>query len=237
MSEKSRAPEPVQLVLVGATGMVGRQVMERGVGRHDVRIAALARREVPLPPGARMEMLVADPAHWGEALRAAAPQVVVIALGTTIRAVGGDRAAFRAVDHDLVIEVAQAAKAAGVPHVIAVSSVGAASGASNFYLSVKGETEDALARLHFDRLDLIRPGLLLGKREGPLRLGEKIAMALSPVLSPLLMGKWRQYRSIRAKTVAEVILALAQLKVRGRFVHDYDSMQRVLHTARRNRGE
>lgn len=226
--------DPLQLLLVGATGMVGRQVMERAIGRHDVRLAALARREVPLPAGARMEMLVADPSHWAEAIRAAAPQVVVIALGTTIRAVGGDKAKFRAVDHDLVLDVAKAAKAAGVPHLIAVSSVGAASGASSFYLSVKGETEDALARLHFGRLDLIRPGLLLGKREGPLRVGERLAMGLSPLFSPLLMGKWRQYRAIRAATVADVILALAGEKVRGRFVHDYDSMQRVL---RRNRGE
>lgn len=227
--------EPVQIVLVGATGMVGRQVMARSIGRHDVRIAALARREVPLPPGARMEMLVADPASWPEAIRAAKPQVVAIALGTTIRAVGGDKAAFRAVDHDLVLAVARAAKEAGVPHLIAVSSVGAASGAKNFYLSVKGETEDALARLHFDRLDLIRPGLLLGHREGPLRLGERLAMLASPLFSPLLMGSARKYRSVRAATVADVILALAGEKVRGRFVHEWDSMQRVLR--RWNRGE
>lgn len=227
--------DPVQILLVGATGMVGRQVMERSVGRHDVSLAALARREVPLPAGARMEMLIADPSRWADAIAAARPQVLVIALGTTIRAVGGDKARFRAVDHDLVVEVARAAKAAGTAHVIAVTSVGAAAGAKNFYLSVKGETEDALARLHFGRLDLIRPGLLLGRREGPLRLGERLAMAVSPALNLLLHGALRRFRAVPARMVADTILALAQEKVRGRFVHDFDGMRRVLHRAARGR--
>jgi len=225
--------ETATVLLVGATGMVGRQVMERAVGRHDVRLVALARREIPLPPGARMEMLVADPSHWRDAVLAAKPRVVVVALGTTIRAVGGDRASFRAVDQGLVLEVARAARDAGTSHLIAVSSIGSASGAKNFYLSVKGETEDALAKLRFDRLDLIRPGLLLGKREGPLRLAERAAMTVSPALNLLLHGSLRRFRAVPAARVADAILALCREKVRGRFVHDYDGMRRVLHKAAR----
>lgn len=237
MSDPARS-QPVQIVLVGATGMVGRQVMERAVGRRDVRIAAIARREVPLPSGARMEMLVADPSHWPQAIEAASPDVLVIALGTTMAACGGDKAQFRSVDHDLVLAAARAAKQGGVRHVIAVSSVGAASGASNFYLSVKGETEDALAKLHFDRLDLIRPGLLTGRRQGPPRPAERLGMLFSPLLNLLLHGGLRKYRSIAAARVADVILELALTRVKGRFVHEYDAMQRVLRTAaRRNPGE
>lgn len=225
--------DPVEILLVGATGLVGRQVMERAVGRRDRHLSALARREVRLPRGARMEMLLADPSHWPDAIRAARPQVLVIALGTTIKAVDGDKERFRAVDHDLVLDLAHAAKDGGVRQVIAVSSVGAAAGASNFYLSVKGEVEDALAKLRFDRLDLIRPGLLVGRREGPPRPAEQLGMIVSPVLNLLLHGSFRKYRSVRASMVADVILALAGAKARGRFVHEYDSMQRVLRAAAR----
>ncbi|WP_068072846.1 NAD(P)H-binding protein [Novosphingobium lentum] len=218
----------LRVVLIGATGMVGRQVMARAVGRDDIRLTAVARREVPLPPGSRMEMLLSDPAHWPDAIAAARASVAVIALGTTIRAVGGDQAAFRAVDHDLVVAAARAAKDAGVRQLIVVTSVGADAGSRNFYLSVKGETEDALARLRFDRLDILHPGLLLGYREGPLRLAERVAMLGSPVLDLLLHGKFRKYRSFKAATLADVILALAGAKAGGRFVHEYDALRRVL---------
>lgn len=220
--------EPLRLVLIGATGMVGRQVMARAVGRGDLRLTGVARREVPLPPGARMEMLLSDPSHWDDAIAAAQPQVAVIALGTTIRAVGGDKAAFRAVDHDLVVQCARAAKEAGARQLIVVSSVGASAASRNFYLSVKGETEDALAKLKFERLDIVRPGLLRGRREGPLRMGERIGMWLNPLVDPFLRGGWTKYRSISAAVLADAILALAGAKARGRFVHEHDALKRAI---------
>ena len=61
--------EPTRIALVGATGMIGRSVMELAVGREDVRLVALSRREAPMPEGARMEMFVADPANWGDVLK------------------------------------------------------------------------------------------------------------------------------------------------------------------------
>lgn len=230
------APQtPRTVILVGATGMVGRAVMARAVGREAIRLHAIARREVPLPAGARMEMLLADPANWPEAIAAsgagsdlaASADCIVIALGTTIATVGGDKAAFRAVDHDLVLACARAAKQAGIRQAIVVSSVGANAGAHNFYLSVKGETEDALAKLHFGRLDVLRPGLLRGHREGPLRAGERIGMMASPLMDIALHGKARRYRSIRASTVADAALALVGARPDGRFVHEHDQLLRA----------
>ena len=220
--------DQTRVVLVGSTGLIGRAVMAEAVGRPDIHLVAVARREVPLPKGARMEMLLSDPEHWPDAIAAGRPHTVVIALGTTIKAVGGDRQAFRAVDHDLVMAVAVAAKEAGARQLIAVSSVGARFSSRNFYLSVKGEVEDRLAKLHFDRLDMIRPGLLRGHREGPPRAGERIGMILSPLLDLLLVGKLRKYRSARDSDVARAILALAGAKQRGRFVHEHDELRRIL---------
>ena len=229
----SQAPRTV--ILVGATGMIGRAVMARAVGQDSIRLHAIARREVPLPAGARMEMLLADPARWPEAIAASgagsdlatSADCIVIALGTTIAAVGGDKAAFRAVDHDLVLACARAAKQSGIRQAIVVSSVGANAGARNFYLSVKGEIEDALAKLHFTRLDVLRPGLLRGHREGPLRAGERIGMIASPLMDMALHGKARRYRSIRATTVADAALALVGARPDGRFVHEHDQLLRA----------
>ncbi|NLR69915.1 NAD(P)H-binding protein [Novosphingobium sp. ERN07] len=221
--------DPTRIVLVGATGLIGRAVMAEAVNCPDIHLVAVARREVPLPKGARMEMLLSDTEHWPDAIAAGRPHTVIIALGTTIKAVGGDKAAFRAVDHDLVLECAAAAKAAGARQLIVVSSVGAEFAAKNFYLSVKGEVEDKLAKLHFERLDLLRPGLLRGHREGPARPAERLGMILSPLVDLLMLGKLRRYRSARDKDIARVILSLAGAKQRGRFIHHHDEFRRILH--------
>jgi uncharacterized protein YbjT (DUF2867 family) len=215
------------LLLVGATGLIGGAVIAATATRPALQLAALARREAVLPPGARLEMLVADPADWPAAIARARPEVIVIALGTTIAAQGGDRQAFRAVDHDLVIEVARAAREAGTRQVILVSSVGADPASRNFYLSVKGETEAALGRLNFARLDILRPGLLRGRRTGPPRRAERIGQIVAPLLDPLLPGRWSAFRSVHARTVAAAILALAGQSGLGRHVHFSTDIHRL----------
>ena len=79
-----------------------------------------------------------------------------------------------------------------------------------------------------DRLDILRPGLLRGHREGPSRPAERVGMILAPLIDPFLRGSWSRYRSIRADRLAEVILALAGAKARGRFVHEHEAMMRAL---------
>ncbi len=219
--------KPVRVCLVGGSGLVGSAVIRACVGREDVRLVAVSRRELDLPAGARMEVLLADPANWGDAIAAAQADTVVSALGTTIKRVGGDQAAFRAVDHDLVLATARWAVEAGARQFIAVSAVGANQHARNFYLRVKGETEVALAKCGIARLDLLQPGLLLGSRQ-EWRAGEWFGRMMSPLLPFVLHGGMRRFRPIRADTVAESILALAHQKARGRFVHDYDGMSRAI---------
>ena len=225
MSEPPKSG-PVRIVLVGATGLIGTTLIARAVGRERYRLTAIARREAPLPTGARMEMLVADPAEWGAAIAVADAAVIVIALGTTWRASGRSEAVFRATDKDLVLACAQAAKAAGVKHCIVVSSVGAAISSRGLYLRVKGEVEDALAKLKFERLDILRPGLLRGPRSER-RPAEKLAMLATPLIDNLLHGGASKYRSVRATTMADAILALAAEKPRGRFVHEHDAIVRA----------
>jgi len=215
------------LLLVGATGLVGTAVIAGTVGRSDRPLAALARREAALPHGARLDLVVADPADWPAAIARARPAVVAIALGTTIRAVGGDRAAFRAVDHDLVLTVATAARAAGTRQVLLVSSVGAEAASRNFYLGVKGETEAAVQALGFARLDILRPGLLRGARGGEARPAERVGQIVSPLIDPLLRGRWAAFRSVPARAVAEAIWALAGAPERGRFVHYTPDIHRL----------
>jgi uncharacterized protein YbjT (DUF2867 family) len=220
----------VRICLVGATGLVGTTLINEAVDRADVRIVGVARREVELPSGARMEMLLAETSGWPAAIAEAKARVLVCALGTTWRKSGQDEAAFRAVDHDLVLSVGHAAKDAGINHMIVVSSVGADSGSRNRYLRVKGEMEQGLAKLDFKRLDILRPGLIRGRR-AERRKAERLGMWLSPFADILLHGPYRKYRSISAASLSKAILLLAKEKAGGHFVHEYDSLRRATRRA------
>jgi uncharacterized protein YbjT (DUF2867 family) len=228
-----RSIGPVRIALVGATGLVGRRVIELASAGDEVRIVGIARREVPLPPGARMEMFVAEPAKWGEVLDAVRPRALICALGTTWKKAGRDEAAFRAVDHDLVLATAETAKRAGVPNMVVVSAAGADARSKSLYMRVKGETEEALSRVGFKRLDILHPGLLRGTRTDDLRLAERAAIIAAPLIDPLLSGSWQRFRSIDAGLVAEAALGLALRRAGGRFTHDNEAMRRAAREWRR----
>jgi uncharacterized protein YbjT (DUF2867 family) len=232
MSEP-RSIGPVRIALVGATGLVGRRVIELASAGDDVRIVGIARREVPLPPGARMEMFVAEPAKWGEVLDAVRPRALICALGTTWKKAGRDEAAFRAVDYDLVLATADMAKRAGVPNMVVVSAAGADAHSKSLYMRVKGEAEEALSRVGFKRLDILHPGLLRGTRTDDLRFAERAAIIAAPLIDPLLSGSWQRFRSIDAGLVAEAALGLALRRAGGRFTHDNEAMRRAAREWRR----
>lgn len=219
--------EPVRIALFGASGLIGSSVIELCVGREDVRLSAVARTELALPPGARMELFVAEAGKWGEVIEALRPTAVICAIGTTWKKAGKDEGAFRAVDQELVLELARAAQEHGVDRFVTVSSAGADPHTDNFYLKVKGETDRELTKMWKGRLDVLRPGLLRGKRQGDRRLLERLGIILSPLVNPFLGGQWRGYRAIDAETVAKAALYLAMRPARGRFVHDNDAIHRA----------
>lgn len=213
-------------MLAGATGLVGRSAMEVARTHPSLRLVALSRREAPMPRGVRMEMLVADPERWEEAIASIAPEGVICALGTTRRQAGSEEA-FLAVDRDLVLRVARAAHKAGASHFVLVSSAGAELTARPSYLRAKAETEAAVSKLKFRRLDILRPGLLRGRRSGDPRPLERLAILASPLADHLLRGKRRGFRSIDARIVAAAALQLVREKAPGRFVHDNDAIARA----------
>lgn len=219
-----------RIALVGASGLIGQSLIRLAVGRSDIRLVAIARREITLPMGARMEVLVAPPENWGDAIAASNADVLVCALGTTWKKAGKCETDFRAVDQHLVLACAKAAKDAGMRQIIAVSSVGADAMAKNFYLKVKGETEQGLGRIGVPRLDVLRPGLLRGPRE-ELRPAELVGRLLSPVADLLMQGQYTKYRSIKADTMARAIVGLTREKAAGRFVFEHEAILRAARKA------
>jgi uncharacterized protein YbjT (DUF2867 family) len=147
-----------------------------------------------------------------------APEAAVSALGTTMRQAGSE-AAFAWVDRDMVLAFAAAATAAGARRFATVSSVGADPASGNFYLGLKGKVEEELRALRFGRLDIFRPGLLRGPRGGDRRLGERIGIAVSPLVNLALRGRFSRFAAIDADHVASAIAASFSDPTPGVFVH------------------
>ncbi len=228
--------EPFRIALVGATGLIGGCVIEAAAAAETIRLIGMARREAPLPAAARVEMFVAEPAQWGEVMAAVRPRALICALGTTWKKAGRDEAAFRAVDHDLVIASAADALKAGVTNMVVVSAAGADRHSHSRYMRVKGEVEAALSTMGFKRLDILRPGLLRGERPEDWRLAERLALAAAPLTDLMLRGSWRQFGSIDARDVAGAALRLATRAAPGRFTHDNDAMRRAARELARDKG-
>ncbi|WP_085810794.1 NAD(P)H-binding protein [Sphingomonas sp. TZW2008] len=202
----------VRIVMAGGTGLVGGLLTERLLRRDDVALDSLVR--APTRPGERridFERLADDPVT----VPIDAADIGICCLGTTLRAAGSP-ARFRRVDHDFGVAFARLARRAGARRFVLVSSVGA--GGRGLYLSVKGEVEAAIRTLGYDRVDILRPSLLLGARADR-RPAEAIAQRVAPLLDPLLIGPLARYAPLRADLIAAAIERLIQSTAPGVFVH------------------
>lgn len=177
-----------KLILVGATGLVGRHVLRLALADDRVgAVVAPARRDLPGHPKLSAPRVdferLPEAAEWWRA------DAVVCTLGTTMRT-AGSREAFRRVDHDYPLAVARLARRHGTPAYVLNSALGADARSRIFYNRVKGELEEALAAQGFESLTFVRPGLIGGERD-EFRRGERIMLPIMAGLGPLLPRRWR----------------------------------------------
>ncbi len=116
---------------------------------------------------------------------------------------------YRRIEYDIPLSVATIAKHNSVSTFIYVSSIGASASVSNNYLKNKGEVENELHKLNFNKLGIIRPSLLLGNRRN-FRLGERIAQLIMSNLSFVFIGKIKKYKPIQAIDVAKAIINISE---------------------------
>tara|TARA_B110000114_G_scaffold13801_1_gene13389 strand:+ start:641 stop:1282 length:642 start_codon:yes stop_codon:yes gene_type:complete len=190
------------LIIAGATGLVGHNILHQLVARGN-RPVALARRQIEdLPVNAKLLKI-----DFGQfVINGELPQCdhLYLCLGTTI-GTAGSRDAFRVVDLEYSLAVAKKAIESGATGISLVSSVGADANSKNFYLATKGQLEEAIKSLGFSTVNIYRPGILMGDRHESRPL-EGLGKILFQVIDPLLMGYLSQYRSIQANLLASTMI-------------------------------
>src|SRR5580698_1740651 len=156
-------------VIAGATGLIGGECLRLLLDRYD-SVTSLVRKSSGLEHPKLIERRIDfERLDTVEVPRGAH---VYCALGSTIKKAGSE-AAFRRVDFDYPKMLATRAAAAGGARFMLVSSAGADKSSGNFYLRVKGELEEAIARMPLEAALFFRPSVLIGDREER-RTGEAI---------------------------------------------------------------
>lgn len=208
-------------LLIGATGLVGRELLTLLLADPGYpRITALARRGLPdHDPRLTVQRVALDELDELDAASVGPADDAYCALGTTIRS-AGTQAAFAAVDRDGVVAFARLARRAGCTRLMLVSALGANPTSTVFYNRIKGEAEQAVASLGLDAVHIARPSFLLGPR-AELRPGELLGKHLAQLFAPLLLGALRSYRPVQAATVAATLVRAAHGAAQGVIVHRF----------------
>lgn len=209
-------------LVFGSTGLIGRQLVEQlAVNSNFLKTAAFGRSKPEWLP-TQVDFCPFNPAKLeikGEHTHA------FCALGTTMNK-AGSKEAFLNVDLHAVVTAAKIAKDSGVQCFAVVSSIGANPRSGNFYLRTKGQMEEELKALNFERLVIVRPSLLLGNRTEK-RFGERVGIILYKVFRFMFVGSLRKYRGIEALDVAKAMIRLSLKDEKGIFVIESDKLTEI----------
>ena len=193
-------------IVIGATGVVGRELI--GLLTNDNsfdKVISITRKEVAYQ-STKICNEVVDFENLENSKHLFKGDVLYSALGTTLKQAGSIEAQ-RRVDLDYQLIVAKIAKEQGVTSYVLVSSSGANSKSKSSYLKMKGELEERVKLLSFERVTIVQPSLLIGTRSD-FRLAEKVGVTILPVICKIpLLSK---YRPITGLEVASAMIKLSQ---------------------------
>lgn len=193
-------------LVIGASGLVGSFVTLKLLGddRYD-KVKVFVRRSLGVKHAKLDEHIVSFEKieSWKELLNG---DELYSALGTTIKKAGSKEAQYK-IDFTFQYEIAKAASENNVKKYLLVSSVGADYKSSNFYLRTKGNLDEKVQQLNFERIRIFRPSILIGLRSET-RLGETLGIKIAGVITKIIPAL-KKYKPIKASLVAEAMIKSA----------------------------
>ncbi|TGJ82736.1 hypothetical protein E0Z10_g6031 [Xylaria hypoxylon] len=168
----------------GSTGHSGQYILASLVAMESIKTVYTFTRRAPKIESPKLAARIErDSSKWASNLLAIEPppNVVLSALAMTHAEAGSVSNKWK-IDHDLNVELAKAAKKAGVKTYVFISGAGARSalGAYISDMKMKKGVEETIEELGFENAVILRPGMILGRRETPHPIG--------PLLNGIIYG-------------------------------------------------
>jgi uncharacterized protein YbjT (DUF2867 family) len=217
----------MRAILIGATGLIGGLLLQKLLNDPEFTNIKLVSRRTAGLQAARLEEVLIDFENVDQFKKEMInADVIFCCIGTTQKKVKGDKTAYRKIDFDIPVKAAMFCAEQKMGKYILVSSAGADAASKNFYLQLKGETESAVLQQAIGSIYIMRPSILLGKRN-EFRLLESSGKAIMQLLSILLIGRLSKYKAILAKDVAAAMLDAAKKTGTGRFIYHYKEIMEL----------
>ena len=214
-------------LIVGATGLVGRQVLRLLLSQdYYQEIIILGRRSVDITDNRITEHIINfdELDQYKDKISA---NDYYICIGTTMAEACSEEAFYK-VDFTYPYELGLIAKKdPKFEQYLLVSSLGADAESPLLYNEVKGKIENALKEMNFRTLHIFQPSLLTGARQKH-RFFEELAKIVTAILSVFVIGN-KKFWAINDSDVAKSMFMIARRQEKGTFTHRPYEMLKITH--------
>jgi len=212
-------------IVAGASGLIGGLLVDTLTQSPVYKeVVVLVRKELPII-GNKVKLLVVDFDRLEDYEKEINGHAIFCCLGST-RSKTPDLNAYRKIDHDYSLQLAQMAAKNGVEQFHLVSALGANTASGNFYTKMKGETEEDIKKTGVKCIHIYQPSVLTGDRKEK-RVTERTLIRLMGFINLFLWGGLRKYRSIPAATVAVAMYKQSLTRREGVFIHLSDEIKEI----------
>ncbi|MDO5615240.1 MAG: NAD(P)H-binding protein [Cruoricaptor ignavus] len=200
----------MKALVIGATGATGKDLVRKLLNDNDFEeVNIFVRRPLDIENDKLKTHIINfdEPEKWKNLVKG---DVAFSCLGTTLKA-AGSKEAQRKIDFDYQYNFAKAAKDNDVPDYILVSSYGANPKSKIFYSRMKGELEESVKALHFDKITLFQPGML--ERKNSDRGGEVLGGKIIKFANKL--GLLQSQKPLPTEVLAQAMINSSKIKSNG----------------------
>ncbi len=213
-------------ILLGASGLIGSNLLELLLANDEFStVTILVRRPLGIKSPKLIE-IVTDFSDLTTLKEIITGDIVFSCLGST-KSKTPDLSEYRRIDHDIPVQIAEYASENNIEQFHLISSLGANPKASNFYSKMKGETEEDIKKTGIPSIYIYQPSLLRGKRKEK-RFFEQLALQVTKVIDPLLIGSLKKYRSIEIEKIAQAMVNQSLKHQKGIFTYQSDQIKELV---------
>ncbi|MBK1896802.1 NAD(P)H-binding protein [Chryseobacterium paridis] len=200
----------MKALVIGATGATGKDLVTQLLNDKEFdEVDVFVRKPLDLKSD-KLNVHVVNfdnPEEWKDAVKG---DVAFSCLGTTLKT-AGSKEAQRKVDFDYQYQFAKAAKENNVDDYILVSAYGANPKSKIFYSKMKGELEDAVKQLHFNKITIFKPGML--ERKDSDRAGEVLGSRIIKFANKI--GLLESQKPLPTNILAKAMINSSKIKSNG----------------------
>lgn len=200
----------MKALVIGATGATGKDLVNQLLHDKDFEeVNIFVRKPVDIQ-NEKLKVHIVNfekPEEWKEMVKG---EVAFSCLGTTLKD-AGSKEAQKKVDFDYQYMFAKAAKENNVEDYILVSAYGANPKSKIFYSKMKGELEEAVKKLHFNKITIFKPGMLERKNSG--RTGEVLGSRIIKFANKL--GLLESQKPLPTDILAKAMINSSKIKSNG----------------------